>query len=388
MQKIKVLQIIESTGKSGPRYLLSDLVYNLDKDKFATTVICSTLRDKDFYKDVQKMEESGINVIILQMKREIFPLLDLIAFFKLCFYIKKGKHDIVHTHSSKAGFLGRIAARLMRVRVVIHTPHCFCFEAQDMHRIKKSFYFHIEKLAALFCDKIIAVSESQKKDILALGLTDERKVITIENGVDVYKFGNNGINILKKKQELGLDNGSTILGTVGVLNESKGHRYIIEAVSKILAEGFDVRLIIAGEGILHKDLDTLRASLGLDSRVKLLGFREDIAELLSLMDIFVFPSLWEGMSLALLEAMACGLPVISTDVHGAVDLIGNNQRGILVQRKDVQGLVDAIRYLVSDPNKAKRMGEEARELIGKNYTLEKQVERIQGLYISIWLSVR
>lgn len=388
MKKIRVLEIIESTGKSGPRSLLRSLVHNLNKDRFKVEAICSTLRDKDFYRDIQKMKEAGIKVIILQMRRNVHLLSDIIAFFKLCFYIKKGRYDIVHTHSSKAGFLGRLAARLMGARIIIHTPHCFCFEASDMNAMEKLFYFYIEKFAALFCDKIIAVSESQRQDILKRRLVNSGKVITIENGVDIYKFSNNGKNILKKKQELGLSSSSFILGTVGVLNESKGHRYLIEATSKIIKEGYDVSLIIAGEGILRKDLETLRDKLGLNGRIKLLGFREDIPELLSLMDIFVFPSLWEGMSLALLEAMASGLPVISTDVHGAVDLIQDNKRGILVQKRNIKGLVEAIRYLISNRNVAKQIGEEAQRLICRYYTLEKQIHRIESLYISMCLSVR
>ncbi len=383
MKQIKVLQIIESTGKSGPRYLLSNLAHNLDKDRFQVEVICSTLRDKDFYADIQKMKDAGIKVIILEMRRNISLLSDLIAFFKLCFYIRKVRYDIVHTHSSKAGFLGRLSARLMGVKTVIHTPHCFCFEALGMLRIKKRFYFYIEKFAALFCDKIIAVSESQRQDIIKRGLGDQNKVVTIANGIDVYRFTNNRFDVNKKKQELGLNHGSIILGAVGVLNESKGHCYLIEAVSEIIKEGFDIRLIIAGEGILRRDLETLSDSLGLDSRIKLLGFRQDVPGLFSLMDIFVFPSLWEGMSLALLEAMASGLPVISTDVHGAVDLIQENKRGILVQKKDVKGLAGAIRYLVCNPEEAKRMGKEAQKLILEDYTLEKQIDKIEDFYITM-----
>lgn len=383
MERIKVLQIIESTGKSGPRYLLSNLVHNLDKHRFQVEVICSTLRDRDFYTDIEKMEEAGIKVVIVEMKRKISLWSDFIAFFKLCFYIMEGRYDIVHTHSSKAGFLGRLASRLMGVRTVIHTPHCFCFEAQDMQRIEKRFYFYIEKFAALFCNKIIAVSESQKQDIIKRGLVNPGKVITIENGIDTYRFTDNGFDIEKKKQELGLDNGSIILGTVGVLNESKGHSYLIRAISEIINQGFDVKLIIAGEGILRRELETLSDQLGLNGRIKLLGFREDIPQILSLMDIFVFPSLWEGMSLALLEAMASGLPVISTEVHGTIDLIQDNKRGLLVKRKDILGLVRAVKYLISNPNEAKRMGQEAKELVCKNYTLDRQISRIEGLYCNL-----
>ena len=380
MQKVKVLQVIESTGKSGPRYLLGSLVHNLNKDRFEIEVICSNLRDKGFNKDIQKMREAGIKVSVLRMRRNISVLSDLIAFFKLFLYIKKGRYDIVHTHGSKAGVLGRIAARLTGVKVIIHTPHCFCFMAADIAKLKKLFYFYIEKFAALFCDKIIAVSESQRQDILKRKLTNIKKVITIENGVDINKFGNNGFDISRKKKGLGLNDSSVILGTVGVLNESKGQRYLIEAVSQVIKDGFDVNLLIAGEGPLRKDLETFSDKLGLNGRMKLLGFREDIPEVLSVMDIFVFPSLWEGMPLAVLEAMSSSLPVISTNVHGAVDLIQDNKRGILVQRKDAKGIAEAIRYLISNHNEAKRIGQEAKELIQRNYTLEKQISRIRNLY--------
>lgn len=251
-----------------------------------------------------------------------------------------------------------------------------------MSKAKKHFYFCLEKFAALFCDKIITVSESQREEMLRIKLTDPSKVITIENGVDINKFGNNGFDIFKKRQELGLNNGSVILGSVGVLNESKGHCYLIQAVSEIIKEGLDVSLIIAGEGILRKELEALSDKLGLNGRIKLLGFREDIPQILSLMDIFVFPSLWEGMSLALLEAMASGLPVISTEVHGAIDLVRDN-KGILVKRKDVSGLVKAIKYLVSNADEAKRMGKAAQRLIHNNYTLERQISKIENLYINM-----
>ncbi len=383
IKKIKVLQIIESTGKSGPRYLLGDLAHGLNKDIFKVEIICSSLRDKDFYRDILKMRESGIKVILLQMKRNISLLSDLIVFLKLCFYIRRGRYDIVHTYSAKAGFLGRLSARLMGVKAIIYTPHCFCFADPAMNRVEKRFYFYLEKFAALFCDKIIAVAESQRQDALKKGLVETKKIITIVNGVDTCKFSRNGLDLLKKKQGLGLNNGSVILGSVGVLNRTKSYHYLIEAVSRVTKEGFDVTLLIAGEGYLRKDLKILSNKLGLDSRVKLLGFREDIPELLPIMDIFISSSVWEGMSLALLEAMACGLPVICTDVHGAVDLIEGNKNGILVQKKDIEGLAKAMKYLICNPDQAKRMGQQAQRLVCANYTSEGQIRKIEGLYMGL-----
>lgn len=382
MDKIRVLQISESTGKGGSRNYLCSLAHSLDKNRFEVDVICSLLRDRDFYQDIKKMQDAGIKVIILPIKRNISLLSDLAAFFKLCSYIKKGRYDVVHTHSSKAGFLGRLAARLMGTRTVIHTPHYFCFITEDMPKVKKLFYFYLEKFAALFCDRIITVSESQRQDILKKGLVNAEKVITVENGVDIRKFSGNGFDALKNRQKLGLGGKSVVLGTVGILIERKGQRYLIEAFAEIIKEGFDMTLLIAGDGELRRELENLCGRLGLDSRVRLLGFRQDIPELLSLMDIFVFPSLWEGMPLAVLEAMASGLPVVCTEAHGAVDLIQNGKCGILVQKRDAKGIIEAIRYLVLNPDKAKGMGREARRLIHSNYTLEKQVSRIEEIYKS------
>lgn len=377
------MQIIESTGKSGPRYALCELLSNLNKDRFKVSLICSTLRDREFHRDIERMRKIGIGVIILQMQREINIISDIKAFLKLCHHIKVGRYDIVHTHNSKAGFLGRLAARLMRVPVVIHTPHCLAFMNEGFSIFKRFFYLYLEKLVGLFTDGLIAVSESQRKDFIKRKLITPQKIFTIENRVDIYKFSNNGIDIQKKKKDLGLDDDSLTLGTVGVLNMSKGHRYLLEALSKIIRDGFDIKLIIAGEGYLQRELERLAQQLGISSRVKFLGYRYDIPEVLSVMDIFVFPSLWEGMPLAVLEAMASGLPVVSTAVHGAIDIIRNNQTGILVERKDVEGLTKAIRYLISHPEEAKRMGREAQKLIIKDYSLDKQIRKTERLYISL-----
>ena len=383
MRKIKVVRIIESTGKCGPRFSLCRFIDDVDKEKFEVTLICSTLRDRTFYSDIEGMREHGIKVIILQMKREISPISDMLAFIKLCWYINKGRYDIIHTHNSKAGFLGRLAARFMGAPVVIHTPHCFAFMNESFSKFERRLYFYLERFTGLFTNGLITVSESQRSDLEIRRLIKPEKVFLIENGIDINRFDNGGIDVQKKKKELGLDNNSLILGTVGVLNESKGHKYLIKALSKIIQDGFDAKLIIAGEGPLRRELEGLAQRLGISSKVTFLGHRDDVPEILPIMDVFVFPSLWEGMPHALLEAMAQGLPVISTDVHGAIDVVTNNRTGILVQRRDVNGLIDAIKYLISHREKAHEMGEEARKFIIKNYPIEKQIRETEGLYIRI-----
>lgn len=330
------------------------------------------------------MRAAGVKVSVLQMKREISPISDIRALIGLYRRIRRTRPDIVHTHNSKAGFLGRLAARIAGVPVVIHTPHCFAFMNEGFGKFEKVLYLYLEKFAGLFTDRLITVSKSQEMDIVSRRLIRQEKVCLIENSVDVSRFIRNGkVDIQKKKKELGLDESSLILGTVGVLNESKGHKFLIEALSRVIKDGFDARLIIAGEGYLQEELEALSQKMGVSSRANLLGYRYDIPEILSVMDVFVFTSLWEGMPLALLEAMAQGLPVVSTDVHGAVDLIRNNETGILVKKKDAIGLAGAIEYIISHRKEAKAMGERAQRLIRERYSLDKHIKKLEGLYTEL-----
>ena len=313
-----------------------------------------------------------------ELVREIDPLKDLRALFKLYFLIRKGRFQIVHTHSSKAGALGRLAARMAGVPIVVHTPHGHVFYGYYGPLLSRLFAA-VERFLALITDRIVTLTERGKWEHVRFKVAGPEKFVVVHSGVDLGPFLEVGADPGRTKEDLGIAPEDRVVGSLGRLVPIKGHRYLIEAAGLVLSRFRNVTFLLAGEGPLRRELEALAEGLGIAHKVVFAGHRDDEAEVISAMDIFVLPSLNEGMGRVLVEAMAEGKPIVATSVGGVPEVVEHGRTGLLVPPKDPDALAGAISELLEHPEMARRFGEAGRERASL-FSAERMVERIGKLY--------
>jgi glycosyltransferase involved in cell wall biosynthesis len=381
-RKIKLLHIIEATT-GGTRRHLKDLLMHLDTSRFEVSVICSTLRDKTFMRDIEKMQSKGIKVHIVQMVRNIHPLDDFSAFLKLTRLLHPELYDIVHTHSSKAGFLGRLAGRIRGIKIIVHTPHVFPFE-MDVPPLLQRFYLILERLVAPFTDRFICVSNTGRTIAIKARLGPPEKFTVIENGIEpVENFSSDvASRITELRRALNLSDNNIVVGTVGRLTRQKGYSLLIDAVRLLLPRYQHLRLVIVGEGELESELRSLIKSRQLSEHCIIIHptETETMLHYYSIFDIFVLPSLWEGLPYSLLDAMAMAKPVVAFAVGGVQDVLENRKTGLLVPPQNKQALADAISQLIDNKEFRCQLGNASAETVRKKYRLEEMVKRTEKLY--------
>jgi glycosyltransferase involved in cell wall biosynthesis len=331
---------------------------------------------------IRKAEERGVKVIPMpSLVRSIDPLQDFQALFCLWRLILREKPHIVHTHTSKAGILGRLAAKMAGVPIVIHTPHGHVFYGHFGPLVSRLFLV-VERLMASFTDRIIALTEVEKNDYIAFSVCSPRKLATIHSGVQIDQYMRTPSNVKEKKRSLGLDPEVLVVGTVGWLLPIKGPMYLLKAMAGVWQSHPDTRLVYVGKGDLEAELKEEALRLGASNRVVFLGWRDDIPEIMNALDVFVLPSLNEGMGRVLVEAMAAGKPIVASRVGGILDLVKDGQNGLLVEPRDTSALCDAIEKLLADKTLRDAMGKRGKEL-ARNFSVGKMVEKIDALYASI-----
>ena len=309
------------------------------------------------------------------------PFKDLLAVLDLAFFLKKRKYDIVHTHNSKAGFIGRLAARLTGVPVIIHTVHGFSFHSEESFW-RQLLFRNLEKLASHWCDKMIFISQPLIEWALEERITVKDKIVKIYSGIDLDQFHpvtGEEKNRIKEEWNIGQDD--AVIGIVSKLWEGKGHRILIEAFKKINEEIKKVKLIIVGEGYLFDDLHRFVDRLGLKDSIIFTGFQLDVSKIISIFDVAVLPSFFEGMGRVLLEAMAMEKPVVASRVGGIPDLVEDNKNGYLTHPGDVNELFDALKKILNDKRLATNMGKEGRKRISDQFSAEMMVKSIKNLYL-------
>ncbi|MBI5025649.1 MAG: glycosyltransferase family 4 protein [Nitrospirae bacterium] len=314
-------------------------------------------------------------IIIPNLRRGINPYYDAIVLFQLIKLIKKEKYHIIHTHSSKAGFLGRIAGRVAKAPIIIHTIHGFSFH-QFMNPFIKQLYALLEKVSARLSDILITVSEINRQEGINIAIAPKEKFITIYNGFALEKFQ---INIDKKakKRELGFNPELPLVGMVGRLAPQKAPQIFTLAAMKILNKYPNVQFALVGDGPLQGEI---RSMINNDHRIKLFGNRDDVPEILHTLDIFALPSLWEGLPRSIVEAMICSLPIVATPAVGTLEVIEHNVTGLLVPYNDPDALADSIVYLLNNPSIACQLGENARERVIPKFSLELMIKKMEELY--------
>jgi glycosyltransferase involved in cell wall biosynthesis len=377
-RKINVVHILEATA-GGTRKHLLDIAMNLDLHRFNLTIICSTLRDPRFLEDIELLDKRNINlnIKIIQMTREIRPLADLIAFLKVFRYLRRHPFDILHAHSSKAGFLGRLAGVLCGVPLNIYSPHCFYF--QQKKGLKRSFFLFLERFAGRFTDHFVAVSEGERTLALQEGISSPQKITAIANGIDLSRFECRRQSA-GSKAKLGLAADSFVVGTISRITGQKGYVHFFRTASILSRRHPNCRFLFIGGEKNRIIAEKLIHQLGISDKVILTETCENITEILAAMDVFVLTSMWEGMPYALLEAMAMKKPVVASEIMGINEVVIHNETGYLVEPGNAEAFAERILELIGDPGKAAQMGEAGRHVIERRYTLRNQIDTLSILY--------
>ena len=256
-------------------------------------------------------------------KRSLSPL-DVVPLWHLYQLCRREKFDLVATHTSKGGMLGRIAARMAGVPNIVHYVHGFGFH-QFTPWLMKQVYVMFEKLGACSEDLMITVGEEHRQIAIKLRIEKGENIRTILNGIEVGRFLQ--ASRLSARRELGFGADEIILGSVGRLATQKGFEYMIDAMPKIVAAHPKVRLVLSGKGELESALRQRAKDRGVEERVTFLGFRRDVPALVAAFDVFVHPSLWEGLSISLMEAMVAGCPIVCSRIPGNVEMIKHLETG-------------------------------------------------------------
>ena len=328
---------------------------------------------------VAEVRAQGVKVIALPtMVRSIRPLKDFRALLSLVWLILKVKPDIVHTHSSKAGILGRLAAKIAGVPYIIHTPHGHVFYGHFGVFASKVFLW-IERIFSKFTDRMVALTDGEKRDYVKLSVCPPEKLFKIHSGVDLKQFIQLNGNSVEKKRSLGLGHNGTVIGFVGWLLPIKGPEYLLKAMAHIWPDHPTASLVIVGKGALDVDLRAQALRMNANGRVKFLGWREDIHEIMPVFDLLVLPSLNEGMGRVLVEAMAAGKPVVASEVGGIPDLVKHGETGYLVRPADEKALANGIKKILNDSERAKQMGQRGKEYC-RQFSLEAMIEKLDDLY--------
>lgn len=378
MKRIRVLEVVEATA-GGTRRHVTELVCNLDAEKFDVSVLCSTLRDPGYLADIEAMHRHGARVTVAPMVRNISPLRDAVAFYRIWRHIRGGGYDVVHTHSSKAGFLGRLAAAIVGVRAIIHTPHTFAFQ-MGVNPALKALYRLLERRLSRLTHRYACVSRSEQESAVAAGLETAGKCVVIENGLPESAFSVSG-DPERLRRELGLAPDDLVVGTAGRFEPQKGLHDLMRAAVRVVKQVPRVQFVLMGEGSLLPSIRELRDRLGLQDRVRLPGEIEQAASFYSAFDVFVLSSLWESLPYSLLEAMAAGNAIVATRVGGVPDALVQDESGLLVPPADPEALADALVYMLTMPGRRADFGAAARQRAHERFRLDEMVRKIEALYV-------
>lgn len=373
MQKINLLYVITKLELGGAQKQLLSLIKHLAKEKFQ--IFLFTAKD-----GLLLSEALSIKGIIVGksrwLERPINPLKDLLALIEIYRFIQKNNIDIVHTHSSKAGILGRFAARLAKVKFIVHTVHGWSFNDYQP-KLWRKFFIRLERTAAQLTDRLIVVSHYDKQKGLRCNIGKEDKYSLIRYGIDYAEFTAAGQNI---KDELGIDAKELVVGMIACFKHQKAPQDFIKLaalVNRILPE---VKFILVGDGILRKKIERLIYKSNLQTQVILTGWRKDIPSILSTIDIFVLTSLWEGLPVAILEAVASSKPIVATRTGGIGEIVNEGRTGFLVWPGDMQKASQRLITLLKDESLRRRMGQDAKISLDGNFSLENAARNNENLY--------
>ncbi len=328
---------------------------------------------------IESAREQGLTLEIEPtLVREINPIKDLLALRRMMRLMRDGGYTIVHTHSSKAGILGRWAAKWAGVPIIVHTVHGWAHHERQ-HPLVRAIYIYLEKLTLPITDKLIAVTTLDIDKGLADGIGRAENYVTIRSGIELDRFGHPQVPRAETRAAWGIPLDAQVIGTVTRLSPQKAPLDFVRAAGRIAQSHPQSWFMMVGDGPLRGDVEALAIELGIADRLVLTGLRRDVPELMAAFDLFTLSSLWEGLPRVLPQAMATGLPIVATACDGSAEAISDGGNGFLVPPGNPDLLAERLCQLLDDPALAARMGEEGRTRVVE-FSDQRMVGQIETLY--------
>lgn len=375
MKKIAHIQLLPLM--TGVQRVSLDELIRLDRTNFTPYMICQQSGPM-----TDECKNNNITCLYSPtLVREISLLKDLQSFWSLYRLFRQNKFDIVHTHSSKTGVIGRLAAKLAGVPMIVHTVHGFAFPAAK-NKFEKNIFLIMEWLGTKCSDKIICLHEADKRIAIdKLGAKDSQLDI-LANGVDTMKFSPALVDEKNHiREELGLPVNVTVIGMVGRLWKQKNPHALVNVALSILEKRNDVHFVFIGDGEFKASLIQQVKDKDKDKYIHFLGWRNDSERILKSFDIFTLPSLWEGMPLAILEAQATGLPCIVSNIQGNNTLV-NDHNGLLVDLDKSDSYIRQLLMLIDNASLRNKLGGAGLESILSSHDINKRINKLSLLYLN------
>ena len=401
-KKIKILRIITRLNIGGPSIHVSLLTKGLDPERFESILVSGNVSDLEGDMSYVATDLGLKPLIVPSLKREISLSQDMRTLVRLLKILDQEKPDIVHTHTAKAGTLGRIAVFIHNLidkkRVLaIHTFHGHVLHGY-FSWLKSRMFMWAERLQAKATDAIIVISKSQESELSRIyRIAPEEKFRTVKLGFNLQSFSS--VKSLKGqfRRRIGVNSKTVLVGIVGRLVAIKNHKMFLDAARIFVEEnpGIQVKFVIIGDGELRQELMSYSAALGLSNHVIFCGWIRDLPEVYADLDVLVLTSINEGTPVSIIEAMASSVPVISTDAGGVLDLIGSPrskydldgfevcQRGLICRQGDANGLTKGIKFILMNSSFRKEISNVARKFVRRDYSEDRLLTEIESIYLNL-----
>jgi glycosyltransferase involved in cell wall biosynthesis len=377
---MKILQVAYSSRISGGEKVLFDLAVSLNKRGHEVIAVCP---DPGQLPD--ELRKAGIQSTIIPFHKTY----DIRAARRLAKLIRQEKIEVLHSHSMLTNIISRVAGKLAKVPVSVSTEHLTMELArggrsgETIEHLKARYYRMLDNYTSRYNQQVIAVSNAVRDDLVEQGIPAAR-ITVIQNGINIPDIDPAARDRIR--QELGIKPEETVVGAVGRLSPQKDYPTLLRAFKEVKRSCPEAILLIAGDGYLRQNLEKLTNDLGIREQVKFLGYRSNVLEVVSSFDIYALSSLWEGLPLAVLEAMAMGKPVVATKVPGTEEAVHEGDTGFLVPLKDDQALSQRIIDLVRNQEKAQAMGETGRRRWKDCFSLNRVIDEHEELYQNLALA--
>jgi glycosyltransferase involved in cell wall biosynthesis len=369
-----IVYVLSSTVRGGVEEHVLSLVRHLDRSRFAVTLVCPKALVQAMASDIAAL---GIHTVPLEVNLPTSPraVRALVALYRL---LRRLRPDIVNCHMLRATVAGAPIARLAGVPLVIATNH-----GPDPWRRGAIKNWHaIDRWVDRSVDRTIAVCASAKQHLVRKGLAAD-KIVVVNNGRELDTFTPMPrAESMAVRSELAVADDEPLIGIIARLDMQKGHRYALDAMPDVLQRYPRARLLLVGDGNLREDLRSQAAALGVADRILFAGFRSDVRRMLGASDIVALPSLWEGLPLTLIEALAMQKPVVATAVNGSQDVILDDETGVLVPPGDSRALAKGILRLLDDPEAASRLAAQGRAHVLASFDIRRQMAETVRVYES------
>ncbi len=382
-ETVKVLRVIARLNVGGPALHVAYLTAGLADRGYDTTLVAGTIAQGEesmaFVADAHNVHVETLG----DLHREISPTRDLRAIMQLAQLIRRERPTILHTHTAKAGAVGRIAALLARGArppIVIHTFHGHVLRGY-FGRVKTFGFRTLERWLARTSTALIAVSPEVRDDLVALGVAPASKFTVVRLGIDLpRRVDNDDAQRREARRQMGLRDGAFVVGWVGRMTAVKRTELVVRALQDLVARNVDAYVVLVGDGPDRDQLERYAHELGVIKRCLFLGYQEDVARFYDAIDVLVLPSINEGTPVSVIEAMAARRPAVATRVGGVPDVVRDGIDGFLVEADDRDALATRLAELAADPELRTRMGEAGRARVIERYSVSRLVDDVDRLY--------